>query len=78
MTLIWLGAVLIVVGVVLTAVPPIWLGRLSRPRRVEPARRPSTTLEPERPAKGLGIQTNWPSLVMIALGAVLMLVGATI
>jgi hypothetical protein len=76
-TLIWIGAVLIVVGVVLTAVPPIWLGRLSRPRRVQPAR-PSTTLEPERPAKGLGIQTNWPSLVMIALGAVLMLVGATV
>lgn len=75
MTLIWLGALLILVGVVLAAVPPIWQGRLSRLRRVQPTR-PSNTLEPERPAKGFDLQSNWPSYLMIALGAVLMLAAA--
>lgn len=75
MTLIWIGALLVIVGVVLTAIPPIWLGRLSRPRRVH-SPRPSTTLEPETPAKGLDLQANWPGLALIALGAVLLLIGA--
>jgi hypothetical protein len=74
-TFIWLGAVLIVVGVVLTAVPPIWLGRLSRLRRID-ARRPSNTLEPERPGKGFDPRTNWPGLALIGLGVVLMIAGA--
>jgi drug/metabolite transporter (DMT)-like permease len=75
MTLIWIGALLIVVGVVLAAVPPILQGRMSRPRPVTPAR-PGKTLEPDRPGKGLDPRTNWPSLAMIALGAVLLLAGA--
>jgi hypothetical protein len=74
-TLIWIGAVLIVGGVVFSAIPPIWQGRLSRARRL-PTARPSNTLEPERPAKGFDLQTNWPGLAMIALGVILMLVGA--
>jgi drug/metabolite transporter (DMT)-like permease len=74
-TLIWIGALLIVGGVVFTAIPPIWQGRLSRLRRVH-ARRPSNTLEPEKPGKGFDLQTNWPGLAMLVLGAVLMLVGA--
>ena len=76
MTLIWLGALLIVVGVVLTAIPPLWLSRLSRVRRV-PARRPSNTLEPDRPARGLGLMDNWPGLALMVIGAVLLLVGST-
>ena len=76
MTLIWLGALLIVGGVVLTAVPPILKGRLSRVRPVRATKR-SNTLEPERPAKGFDLQSNWPGLAMIVAGAVLMLIGAT-
>lgn len=75
MTLIWIGALLIVLGVVLAAMPPILEGRLSRLRRVTPSR-PSNTLEPERPGKGLDPRKNWPSLAMIAVGAILMLAGA--
>jgi drug/metabolite transporter (DMT)-like permease len=74
-TLIWLGALLILAGVVVTAMPPILQGRLSRPRRLRTTR-PSNTLEPERPAKGFDPQTSWPGLAMIVLGAILLLAGA--
>ena len=74
MILIWLGALLIIVGVVVAAAPPILRGRLSRLRRVDSGR-PSNTLEPNRPAKGF--RASWPGLAMIGVGAVLMLLGAT-
>ena len=76
MTIFWLGALLIVVGVVLTAVPPILQGRLSRVRRVDTTARPSNTLEPARPAKGLDPGTNWPGLALIGIGIILLLAGA--
>lgn len=77
MTLIWLGALLFVVGVVLTALPPIWRARFSRPRPVVPARPGRPTLEPEAPAAGLNPwRNNWPGLAMIAVGVILMLMGA--
>ncbi|WP_088346854.1 MULTISPECIES: hypothetical protein [Rhodomicrobium] len=75
MTLIWLGALLILCGVLFMALQPILGGRFSRLRRVRPAR-PGNTLEPEQPASGLGFSANWPGLAMLALGAVLLLVGA--
>jgi hypothetical protein len=36
----------------------------------------SDTLEPRRPASGLGSRSNWPGLAMIAAGAILLLAGA--
>ena len=75
MTIIWLGALLIIGGVVFMAIQPVWQGRLSRLRRLRTTR-PSSTLEPEKPTKGLDIQSNWSGLAMIALGAVLLLFGA--
>jgi hypothetical protein len=71
---IWLGALLIIAGVVVTAVPSILEGRLSRLRRVDSGQ-PSSTLEPKRPAKGF--RASWPGLAMIGVGVVLMLLGAT-
>lgn len=75
MTLVWLGALLIVGGVLFTAAQPILRGRFSGGRPLRPVR-PSVTLEPERPARGLGLSANWPGLAMIALGTVLLLAGA--
>ncbi len=75
MTLIWLGALLIICGVVYMAAQPMLQGRLSRVRPVTPAR-PGNTLEPERPAKGFGLTSNWPGLLMMALGAILLLFWA--
>jgi uncharacterized protein YjeT (DUF2065 family) len=72
----WLGALLVVSGVLLMAAPPIWRGRLSG-RRSRPAAT-DRTLEPRRPAAGFSLRTNWPGLALIALGAVLLLVGAAV
>jgi hypothetical protein len=83
MTLVMIGALLILAGTVFMAAQPLWRGRLSsvkRPdQRVGQGLGPevaSDTLEPVRPARGFGIKSNWPGLAMVAAGAVLLLAGA--
>jgi hypothetical protein len=77
MLVIWLGAGLFVAGILLSAAQPIWRGRLSakRPQAAPPA---SGTLEPSRPGAGFGLRSNWPGLVLIVLGIILMLAGAIV
>jgi hypothetical protein len=74
-SLIWIGALLMIAGVVYMAGQALWRGRLSRPRQSLPG---GVTLEPERreAAAGLGFKANWPGLALLALGAVLLLAGA--
>jgi hypothetical protein len=76
MSAIWLGALLFISGLVLTAAPPIWRGRLSGGRS-RPASQ-SGTLEPPKPGAGFGLKTNWPGLALIVLGTILMLAGAVV
>jgi hypothetical protein len=75
MTLIWLGVLLVFGGVLQMAFQPIWRGRLSGTKRLRLRR---DTLEPERPGSGFGIKSNWPGLVLIALGGAFLLAGAAI
>ncbi len=75
MTLIWLGVLFVFGGVLQMAYQPIWRGRLSGRRRL-PSGQLSDTLEPERPASGFGIKSNWPGLALVALGAAFLLAGA--
>jgi hypothetical protein len=75
MVLIWVGAVLVLGGVLLMAAQPLWRGRLSGVRRLR-STEPSATLEPARPATGFGIKSSWPGLALLALGAILLLAGA--
>jgi uncharacterized membrane protein len=75
MTLIWLGVLLVFAGVLQMAFQPIWRGRLSGGR---PLRSGRDTLEPERPASGFEIKSNWPGLVLVALGGAFLLAGAAI
>jgi hypothetical protein len=75
MTLIWLGVLLVFAGVLQMAFQPIWRGRLSGGRRL---RSGDDTLEPERPGSGFEIKSNWPGLVLAALGGAFLLVGAGI
>ena len=77
MTLIWLGVLLVFGGVLQMAFQPIWHGRLSGRRRLRTGQ-PSGTLEPERPAGGFELKSNWPGLVLLALGAAFLLTGAAI
>ena len=74
MTLIWLGALLVFVGVLQMAYQPIWRGRLSGTKR----RSGRDTLEPEGPGSGFGIKSNWPGLVLVAFGGAFLLAAAAI
>jgi hypothetical protein len=73
--LIWLGALLVTVGVVYTAAQALWRGRLSTAKPPHQGLA-SDTLEPPQPAGGFGLKANWPGLALIALGALLLLIGA--
>jgi hypothetical protein len=75
MTFIWVGVLLVFGGVLQMAFQPIWRGRLSRGRPLASQRR---TLEPERPGSGFAIKSNWPGLVLVALGGAFLLAGAAI
>jgi len=72
MTLILLGALLVLTGVVFMVTRPLWRGRLSGRGRVRSVE-PSDTLEPQRPASGFAIRSIWPGLALVALGAALLL-----
>jgi hypothetical protein len=70
MFLMGLGALLVLGGVLYMAGATIWRGSLSRPAR--------DTLEPPRRGVGfLGLGTNWPGLLLMAIGAVLLVSGAS-
>jgi hypothetical protein len=76
MLVIWLGALLVLGGILYMAAQPLWRARLSSRRDGAPGA--DATLEPRRPAAGFGLATNWPGFALIALGAILLLVGAAI
>jgi drug/metabolite transporter (DMT)-like permease len=66
----WFGALLVVCGVVTLALAAVHRGQLSD-SHVDPGR----TLEPWR-MRGGG--RNWPGLVLIAVGAITLLIGALV
>jgi hypothetical protein len=68
---IFVGAVLVLSGVMLLAAQPVRRGQLSGGQL-----RSAHTLEPLRPALGFGIRPNWPGLAMVVLGGALLLGGA--
>jgi hypothetical protein len=74
MLIIWLGALLFVVGMVLLANQAIWRGRLSGQSTSPSA--PAKTLEPpHRGMRFLGLGSNLPGIILIVLGGALLLVG---
>jgi len=75
MTSVWIGALMVIVGVLLMAAQPLWRGRLSGVRRTHSAE-PSVTLEPEQPARGFSMRSNWPGLALVVVGAIFLLAGA--
>ena len=72
MTLIFLGALLVPVGLVYMAYQPLRRHRLSGGKQLPPGK-PANTLEPKNPTEGLGFQSIWPGLALVAVGAVLLL-----
>jgi hypothetical protein len=75
MVLIGLGALLVLGGILYTARSAIWRGPLSGRDSSRPTR---GTLEPRRRGLGfLGVGTNWPGFLMMAIGAVLLVAGGS-
>lgn len=82
MAVILIGAFLVVAGIVYTALAVLNRGRLSNPTSFPPPpdgpmpnlAAPGPTLEPRRRGLGfLGLSQNWPGLLMIGIGVVLLL-----
>jgi hypothetical protein len=76
MFLMALGALLVLGGVLYMARTAIWRGSLSGP---DSSRRPvRDTLEPPRRGLGfLGLRPNWPGILLMAIGTVLLVSGAS-
>ena len=75
MFLMVLGALLVLGGILYMARTAIWWGSLSGLRSSGPV---PDTLEPSRRGmRFLGLGANWPGLVLMAIGAVLLLSGAS-
>src|SRR5260370_38107033 len=73
MFLIGLGALLVLCGVLYMIRATIWRGPLSGRDSSRPVR---DTLEPPtRSMRFLGVSTNWPGILLMAIGAVLLLSG---
>ena len=70
-----LGALLVLGGLLYMARTAIWRGPLSGRDSSRPVR---GTLEPPRRGLGfLGVGTNWPGILMLAIGAVLLVAGGS-
>ena len=75
MFLMGLGALLVLGGFLYLARSAIWRGPLSGPESSRPVRE---TLEPPRRSmRFLGLATNWPGILLMAVGAVLLVSGAS-
>ncbi len=73
--LMGLGALLVLGGLLYMARTAIWRGPLSGRDSSRPVR---GTLEPPRRGLGfLGGGTNWPGILMLAVGAVLLVAGGS-
>ena len=75
MFLMGLGALLVLGGFLYLARSAIWRGPLSGPESSRPVR---DTLEPPRRSmRFLGLGTNWPGILLMAIGAVLLVYGSS-
>ena len=75
MFLMGLGALLVLSGILYMIRMTIWRGPLSGPGS---SRQVRDTLEPpQRSVRFLGLGTNWPGILLMAIGAGLMVSGAS-
>ncbi len=70
--LIWIGALLIIAGVVYAASQALWRGRLSDARRsgTESQR---ASLEPQQYPRSFSLMIHWPAIALILLGSILIM-----
>ena len=73
MVLMGLGALLVIYGIVYTARSAIWRGPLSGRDSSRPVR--GTLEPPRRSLRFLGLGTNWPGILLMVIGAILLVSG---
>jgi drug/metabolite transporter (DMT)-like permease len=72
---LWIGAFLVVCGILLMARTAIFRDELSDPH-ASPDEPGGVTLEPHRRGlRFLGLKANWPGVLLMAIGALLLLIG---
>jgi hypothetical protein len=73
MPAIWVGALLVLGGLLTLAAPPVWRrhvsGRQPRPRLGR------DTLEPREPWVDIDPEEDWPGIALVVMGAILLLAG---
>ena len=77
MLTIWLGALLVLAGILYLVAKAIWKGPMSGSSRTR-AGATSPTLEPAGSGIVFGLSRNWPGLALMALGGLLLLAGAMV
>lgn len=77
MVLIWIGALLVISGMVVTAVTTLRRGRLSE-AKPPTSEAPRDTLEPTGRGRRLSLGADLPGIGLIALGAAFLLVSAVL
>ena len=75
MFLMGLGALLVLGGILYMAHTAIWRGPLSGRDSSRPVR--GTLEPPRRSMRFLGVGTNWPGILLMAIGAALLLSGVS-
>jgi hypothetical protein len=75
MFLMGLGALLVLGGILYMAYTAIWRGPLSGRDSSRPVR--GTLEPPRRSMRFLGVGTNWPGILLMAIGAVMLVSGAS-
>ena len=75
MFLMGLGALLVLGGILYMAYTAIWRGPLSGRDASRPVR--GTLEPPRRSMRFLGVGTNWPGILLMAIGAVMLVSGAS-
>jgi hypothetical protein len=75
MLLIWLGALMVITGIVMATLRTLRRGRLSQPRSLARDAHPDT-LEPSGRGDRLSLKADLPGIGLAVIGAVLIFVGA--
>ena len=75
MFLMGLGALLVLGGILYMAHTASWRGPLSGRDSSRPVR--GTLEPPRRSMRFLGVGTNWPGILLMAIGAVMLVSGAS-
>jgi hypothetical protein len=67
--LIWIGALLIIAGVIYAASQALWRGRLSDARLSRTENR-QASLEPQQSPRSFSLMIHWPAIALILLGTI--------